>query len=151
MFGPDMFGALGGLVNKALNGGGYCDDRAHYLLYNIDTSKPLEPVVIGGDADLWQRMQNMYYAKVTINREYKITGKEHEIYTDHYEMDVYCDRLLPYNQIDLVFRQAIGEVIGVANRVYGTITIYKRRNKFTPSPGMQLVKETPLMNIYQKI
>lgn len=125
--------------------------KEHYLEYIIDTDIPSVPPIVGGDADLWVNMQNMYYAIVNITRQYKVTGDTKNIYYDEYEMTIHLDVLTPYDRLAVTIQQFIQEIIGPANRIFGTIKVYRKTTKYVPKEGWYIVHDTPGMNVHQKL
>lgn len=147
-----LFPGINGLIDKA-KVMGKLSDRDHYIEYLIDTDKPLRNPVAEGDADLWVRMQNFYYAEIQITKRFKITGDEKNWHYEQYDMTIHCDTYLPYDRIAVTFQQALAEFLGPANHIEGVIRVYRNssKSKFVAKDGWTLVKETPMMNVYQKI
>ena len=112
----------------------------HYLEYEIDTALPSKAPYIEGDADLWTRMQNMYYAVVKITRQYVLVGDEANIHFDEYDMVIHFDVLLPYDKLAVTVQQFIQEILGPG-----------KTTKYVPKEGWYIIKETPGMNIHQKL
>lgn len=127
------------------------DSKDHCLEYIIDTSKPSQAPKCKGDADLWVNMQNMYYAEVNITKEFIKQSDPKNIHVEVYDMDIHCDLLLPYDRIAVTFQQALAEVLGPANKLVGTIKVYRKTKKYLPKEGWTIVKETPMLNIHQKL
>lgn len=123
----------------------------HYLEYIIDTAEPSRAPIVDGDAALWVRMQNMYYAVVKITRQYKVTEDPKNIHFDEYDMTIYFDVMIPYDRLAITVQQMIQQIIGPANRIFGNIKIYRKTTKYVPKDTFTLVQETPTMNIYQKL
>lgn len=123
----------------------------HYLEYEIDTALPSKAPYIEGDADLWTRMQNMYYAVVKITRQYVLVGDEANIHYDEYDMIIHFDVLLPYDKLAVTVQQFIQEILGPANRIFGNVKVYRKTTKYVPKEGWYIIKETPGMNIHQKL
>lgn len=126
------------------------NDRDHYIEYIIDTSLPPKNPMCYGDSDLWVRMQNLYYADVTITSQYKVKGDLSNTYFEEYDMTIHCDVRLPYSKIAITFQQAIADIIGPTNRLFGVIKIYRKEKKFQLKDGFYLIKETPMLNVYTK-
>ena len=124
---------------------------AHYLEYEIDTALPSKAPTVVGDADLWVRMQNMYYAVVKITRQYVLVGDEANIHFDEYDMVIHFDVLLPYDKLAVTVQQFIQEILGPANRIFGNVKVYRKTTKYVPKEGWYIIKETPGMNIHQKL
>lgn len=143
-----LFPGINGLVDKALSMG-KLDESYNYIEYEIDTDLPLKAPVVAGDADLWARMQNYYFAEVKISKEFRIKG-DNDIHVESYDMIIHCDTLLPYDRIVVTFQQAIAEFLGPANRIVGTVKILRKKEKYKFKEGWWIVKDTPMMNVHQK-
>lgn len=122
----------------------------NYLEYIIDTDIPSKAPIAHGNADLWVGKQNLYYAIVKITRQFKRKNDPYVWHLEEYELLIHCDRLLPYNEISITFQQIITEFLGPANRLFGNIKIYKKSHKYKTKDNFELIKETPLMNIWTK-
>lgn len=123
----------------------------HYLEYTIDTDLPTTAPRVEGDADLWVRMQNMYYAVVKITRQYKVVGDNKNIHYDEWDMTIYFDVLIPYDRLAITVQKFIQDIIGPANRIFGTVKVYRKTTKYVPKENWYIVGETDGMNIHQKL
>ncbi len=145
-----FYPGMRGLANTS-NEMGKLTSREHFLEYVIDTKEPPVAPKCHGDADLWVNMQNRYYAEVIITKEYIKKSEPGMIQIEEYDMTIHCDVLLPYDRIAVTFQQVLAEVLGLANRIHGTIKVYRKVDRYRPRADWYIVKETPMMNIHQKL
>jgi hypothetical protein len=66
-------------------------------------------------------------------------------------MVIHFDVLLPYDKLAVTVQQFIQEILGPANRIFGNVKVYRKTTKYVPKEGWYIIKETPGMNIHQKL